>query len=139
MNGVGRMICQLAKVPLGEQCLSSWRRGLGTPRLSTPTPQCPLLGSRFPRVGAGLGGSRNTILHQQLGTVNWISPVPECIRVTQYHIVSELPLIPECSRIVQNHTILYHNYSVPSILCAFFLYHITVMGKICTELDFTCW
>ena len=80
------MICQLAKVPLGELlCLSSWRRGLGTPRLST---QCPLLGARFPRVGAGLGGSRNSILHQ-LGTVSWVCRAPDCIRIANYDIVPD--------------------------------------------------
>ena len=41
MNGFSRMICQLVKLPLGEQCLSSWRRGLGTRRLSTSTPLPP--------------------------------------------------------------------------------------------------
>ena len=85
---------------------------------STPhPPRCPLLGTRFPRVCAGLGGSRNTILHQ-LGPVNRICPVPDCIRTTRHHSVLELPSII-CFRTAQYQvvldlpcTILYQNYKI---------------------------
>ena len=98
MNGFSRMICQLVKLPLGEQCLSSWRRGLGTRRLSTSTPSpsphtTPKLGVPFWVAAVsfpttGLGGSRNTI-SEQLAPSQSGSDLPNTILylLTQKNIV----------------------------------------------------
>ena len=61
--------------------------------IDPPNPQCPLLGTgRFPRVGWGLGGSRNTIRQQLEGSESDLPsatlcqkcPIPYCTRIGQY-------------------------------------------------------
>ena len=88
MNGFSRMICQLVKLPLGEQCLSSWRRGLGTPRLSTSTPLPP----HHPQAWCPLLGSCSKFSHDRVGrlkehNIRAAGTQPEWIGFAQYHIV----------------------------------------------------